>query len=165
MIPSSRASLGLPLLAGLALLAAVPAHGQRAGGEGPFTALQGSWSGTGTVTSSAGTERIRCRAAYAVSDGGAGVLQNLRCASDSYNIDLRSQLRSQGGALSGTWSESTRGIGGSVSGSASPGQVNAQVGGPGFSAAIGVTTRANRQQISIRTEGAEVATASIALSR
>ena len=151
----------------LALLAAgsSAALAQRGGGEGVFSSLQGSWSGNGTVTTSAGTERSRCRAAYAVGGDGNSVRQNLRCASDSYNIDLRSDLRAQGGALSGNWSESTRGVGGAVSGSAGPGRYTANVGGTGFSATVSTTTTGNRQSVSIRSSGGEVSSVQISLSR
>ena len=153
----------IALLAAL-LLTAPAAQAQRAAG-GAFSDLHGSWSGTGTVTSSGGTERIRCRGAYAVGDDGNTARTNLRCASDSYNIDLRSDLRAQGGALSGNWSESTRGVGGTVSGSAAPGRINAQVGGAGFQASISMTTSGNRQSVSIRSSGGEVSAVSITMSR
>jgi len=39
--------------------------------SGPFAGMAGNWSGAGTVTLDDGsTERIRCRAAYAVGAGG-----------------------------------------------------------------------------------------------
>src|SRR5438874_11293629 len=78
--------------------------------SGPFTGMAGNWSGGGTVTLDDGsTERIRCRATYAVGAGGNGLNQNLLCASDSYKFDLRSNVIAEGGALSGTWSETGRG--------------------------------------------------------
>ena len=55
--------------------------------SGPFAGMAGNWSGGGTVTLDDGsTERIRCRASYAVGAGGNGLnlsrllgLQFLRC--------------------------------------------------------------------------------------
>ena len=71
--------------------------------------MAGNWSGGGTVTLDDGsTERIRCRATYAVGAGGNGLNQTLTCASDSYKFDLASNVIAEGGALSGTWSESSR---------------------------------------------------------
>ena len=67
-------------------LAASPGYAQ----SGPFAGMAGNWSGGGTVTLDDGsTERIRCRATYAVGAGGNGLNQNLTCASDSYKFDLR----------------------------------------------------------------------------
>src|SRR3954452_276462 len=95
----------------VAALAAPASHAQ----SGPFTGMAGNWSGGGTVTLDDGsTERIRCRASYAVGAGGNGLNQNLLCASDSYKFDLRSNVIAEGGSLSGTWSESSRGINGTL---------------------------------------------------
>lgn len=162
MTASTLLARALPLA--LLVLAAPAAQAQRAGG-GVFSDLQGSWSGTGTVTTSGGSERIRCRGAYAVGGGGDTVRANLRCASDSYKIDLRSDLRAQGSSLSGQWSESSRGVGGAVSGSAGPGRFTANVGGSGFQATISVNTSGNRQNVSIRSSGGEVSSVSISMSR
>jgi hypothetical protein len=67
------------------------------GWEGPFLGLSGHWSGAGTVTMTDGTtERIRCKAAYAVNATGKAVQQTLRCASDSYRFEISSNVISEG---------------------------------------------------------------------
>src|ERR1700720_2698902 len=72
------------------------------GWEGPFLGLSGHWSGAGTVTMTDGaTERIRCKAAYAVNATGKAVEQTLRCASDSYRFEISSNVISEGGSVSG----------------------------------------------------------------
>ena len=49
--------------------------------------MAGNWSGGGTVTLDDGSsERLRCRATYAVGAGGNGLNLNLICASDSLQI-------------------------------------------------------------------------------
>ena len=79
--------------------------------------MAGIWSGSGTVTLDDGsTERIRCRATYAVGAGGNGLNQSLTCASDSYKFNLCSNIIAQGSAISGTWSESSRNINGNLEG-------------------------------------------------
>src|SRR5947199_9917534 len=79
--------------------------------SGPFAGMAGVWAGGGTVTLDDGSsERIRCRATYAVSRDGSGLNQSLTCASDSYRFNLASNVVASGGSLSGTWSESSRGI-------------------------------------------------------
>src|SRR5882757_5118969 len=105
------------IFAAVALLAASvsasPSHAQ----SGPFSGMAGNWSGGGTLTLDDGsTERIRCRASYAVGAGGTGLNLNLLCASDSYKFDLRGNVVADHGALSGSWSEASRGITGSLEG-------------------------------------------------
>ena len=76
------------------------------GSERPFLGLSGHWSGAGTVTMANGaTERIRCKAAYAVNATGKAVQQTLRCASDSYRFEISSNVIFEGGSLSGSWAE------------------------------------------------------------
>src|SRR5512135_3192879 len=79
------------LLTALALATAAQAA------PGPFRALAGSWAGGGTLSMSSGEqERLRCRAAYDVGGGGDQLRLNIRCASDSYNIDLSSDVAYRG---------------------------------------------------------------------
>jgi hypothetical protein len=133
--------------------------------SGPFAGMAGNWSGSGTVTLDDGsTERIRCRATYAVGAGGAGLNQTLTCASDSYKFDLSSNVVSEGGALSGTWSESSRGVNGTLQGRGSSGNFQVVATAPGFNASISLTTRGNKQSVVIRSESA-FRGANISLSR
>jgi hypothetical protein len=145
------------------LLFSAQAHAQSAG---PFAALPGSWSGGGTISLSSGAnERIRCRAAYEVGSGARVLQLSIRCASDSYNFDLAGNVVSQGGVLSGTWSESSRGVNGTVSGRAGGGQVQAYAQGAGFSASLSLATHGNHQTVVIRPTGADVTAVSITLAR
>jgi hypothetical protein len=133
--------------------------------SGPFTGLAGVWSGGGTVTLDDGsTERIRCRATYAVGAGGNGLNQSLTCASDSYRFNLASNVVASGGSLSGTWSETSRGITGSLEGRGANGNFQIVASAPGFTANITLTTRGNRQSVVIRAES-QFRGASISLSR
>ncbi len=134
--------------------------------SGPFTALTGSWIGNGSITLSDGrNEPIRCRATYVVEQAGNQLRQNLRCASDSFRFDLSSDVGNQLGTLSGTWSEPTRGLSGSISGAATGNQILVRVGGPGFAANLLLVTRGDRQSVSIRSAGTEIAEVSITLAR
>jgi hypothetical protein len=145
----------------LSLLAA-PSQAQ----PGPFAGLAGSWAGSGTIAMSDGTrERIRCRASYAVDGGGSRLQQSLRCASDSYRFQLGSDVRYAGGGISGSWSEATRGVGGSLSGTARGSDIRARAEGPGFAANLSLATRGDRQSVSIRASGGDIAEVSMVLSR
>ena len=110
------------------------------------------------------TERIRCRASYAVGAGGNGLNQSLTCASDSYKFNLSSNVVAERGVLSGTWNESSRGINGNLEGRAGNGNFQVVASAPGFSANISLTTRGNKQSVVIRAES-QFRGASISLSR
>ena len=113
----AKSALSAAAAAGLLALVALP--GAVEASSSPFTAMSGSWSGSGTITTSSGTkERIRCRAKYDVDGAGSNLDLTLRCASDSYNFELQSNVTHSNGAVSGTWSENTRRVGGNIEGSA-----------------------------------------------
>jgi hypothetical protein len=132
---------------------------------GPFTGMAGVWSGGGTVMLDDGaSERIRCRATYAVGAGGSGLNLTLTCASDSYKFDLRANVVSDRGALSGTWSESSRGVNGNLEGRGANGNFQVVASSPGFNSNISLTTRGNKQSVVIRAES-QFRGANIALSR
>lgn len=156
-----EATLAFGLLLILAQAQAEP------GSIGPFLGLSGHWSGSGTITMANGAaERIRCKAAYAVNVTGKAVQQTLRCASDSYRLEISSNVFSEGGALSGSWAEATRGVSGNISGRISGAEIVAYVAGAGFTARLDVRTQGDRQSVTIRPQGGtDVAAVSIALRK
>jgi hypothetical protein len=136
-----------------------------AGDSGPFTMLAGSWSGSGTVSVSNGTnERIRCNANYDVVDP-KKVQLSLRCASDSYNFNLLSAINYEGGAISGSWTEATRNTAGHLTGRVNGSQIQVAAQGGSFSADLTVQTRGDHQAVTIRSTGTDVTGASITLTR
>jgi hypothetical protein len=152
-------------IAFLVFLAATVTSSASYAQSGPFTGMAGAWSGGGTVTLDDGsTERIRCRATYAVGAGGNGLNQSLLCASDSYKFDLRSNVVAEGGSLQGTWSEASRGVSGTLQGRGAHGDFQVLASAAGFNANISLTTRGNRQSVVIRAES-QFRGASISLSR
>jgi hypothetical protein len=153
------------IVGAVALFAASVSNSASYAQSAPFAGLAGVWSGAGTVTLDDGsTERIRCRATYAVGNGGTGLNQSLVCASDSYKFDLKTTVVAEGNNLSGTWSESSRGVNGSIEGRASSGNFQVVANAPGFSANISLTTRGNRQSVVIRAES-QFRGATISLTR
>ena len=155
-----------PVMMGSALglmIFASAGHGQPAG---PFTNLSGSWAGPGTISLSSGAkEKIRCRALYRVATTGADLQLELRCASDTYKFELQSAVSHNDGAISGTWSELTRGAIGTISGTSSGNRIDLRANSPVFSAVLALSTRSNQQSISIQSPGSEIAAVSITLSR
>jgi hypothetical protein len=154
------------LFASAIMLMPAPGHTEP-GSEAPFAGLSGPWSGAGTVTMTNGaTQRIRCKASYAVNATGRAVQQSLRCASDSYRLEIRSNVVSEGGSLSGSWAEATRGMSGNVSGRASGAKILANVAGAGFTARLDVRTQGDRQSVTLKPQGdTEVSAVSISLRK
>jgi hypothetical protein len=142
--------LGVAALLAASLFSA-PSHAQ----SGPFNGLAGVWSGGGTVTLDDGSsERIRCKVTYAVGEGGRGLNQTLTCASDSYKFDLRTNVLAEGNRISGSWSEISRNISGTIEGAANAGNIQVRASAAGFNANIAVATHGNRQSISINADSA-----------
>jgi hypothetical protein len=155
-------SVAAVAVAGLLLLGADEARSQ----AGPFSALNGSWSGSGTIKrANGGSERIRCRSAFEPS--AVNLSLRMRCASDSYNIDLSVSVAYQGGSISGAWQETTRNVAGGISGQASGGgsHVQAVASAPGITSNITLTTRGNHQSVSIITPGADVTEVMVSLEK
>jgi len=162
----SEGCLKAALLASAILLISAQGHADP-GPEGPFRGLSGHWSGAGTITMANGaTERIRCEATYAVNATGKAVQQTLRCASDSYRVEISSNVISEGGSLSGSWAEATRGASGNISGRASGAEIVVNVAGAGFTAHLDLRTQGDRQSVTIRPQGGtDVTAVSIALRK
>ncbi len=130
-----------------------------------FENLAGTWSGAGTVTVSEGnSERLRCRAEYSAS-GSTRLHIALRCASDSLNLEVSSDVARQGDRLGGTWNESSTGVSGDLSGTVGPSQMQASVSGPSVSGHLTLVLRGDVQSLTLTTEGSVSANASAVLSR
>jgi hypothetical protein len=153
--------------AGLLILASLVAFAPVVRAEaGPFAILEGSWSGEGNIATSGGLrERLRCRATYRAGEGGDHVRLSLRCASDSYNFDLTGDVEHRNGAISGSWTEASRNASGTLSGRANGDQIEANAKGETFSVNLSLTTRGNRQSVTMRSLAAEVTNVSIILNK
>jgi hypothetical protein len=150
------------------LMLGLAQSGAQAQAGGPFARMAGQWTGTGTIELSDGNrESLRCRAAYNVLGEGRSLQLNIRCASESYNFDLRAGANYAGGRVNGTWSESTLSTGGSLAGTASGDHVRVLASSPAFTASLTLTTRGSRQTVSIRSQqpDSKVQGASINLHR
>jgi len=133
---------------GAALLLSVSAGNTQA--SGPFAGFDGSWSGTGTVTLSNGTnEHIRCKADYKVATSGMG---------------LTSDVTSQGDRISGNWSEKSRNIFGNLQGTAGGGEINVFVEASGFAATLNLRTNGTKQVVQIESKG-EIRGVSITMTK
>jgi hypothetical protein len=84
----------------------------------PFKELPGRWVGEGRIGLKDGqTEKVQCRATYFVNAAGNELKQNVRCASASGKIEVKSLVNAnKDGKLSGTWNELVYNLGGEMTG-------------------------------------------------
>jgi hypothetical protein len=84
----------------------------------PFKDLPGRWVGEGRLGFKEGkTEKVQCRATYFVNPAGNELKQNIRCASASGKIEVKSLVNaSKDGKLTGTWNELIYNLGGEMTG-------------------------------------------------
>jgi len=164
--PTNDASLIVRrlLVAAAILFAAtfLPSRSHAQGG-GPFASLSGAWHGGGSVTLDDGSsERIRCRATYA--PAGFSMEMTLTCASDAYKFNLSGHVVSEGSAITGSWSESSRNIAGTLQGRGGGGSFDVVASTAGFNANISLRTAGNKQSISMRADS-QFRAAAISLSK
>jgi hypothetical protein len=85
--------------------------------DAPFKELPGRWVGEGRLGLTDGkTESVKCRATYFVNAPGNELKQNIRCASASGKIEVKSVVNAKDGKLSGTWNELVYNLGGEMNG-------------------------------------------------
>ncbi len=133
---------------------------------GAFSQFAGDWSGEGAVKTTAGRERIRCKVHYDVTPNGASLDQTLRCASDSYKLEVKSKVAATGTKLAGKWKEITRDSIGNISGTITGAGIKATIDGIGFTADMDISIDANRQSITINPTGAtDISNVAITLTR
>ena len=150
-----------------AALCAATGISQASAGEA-FNRLAGQWRGNGTIEfSNKSKETLHCRAAYDVLERGAQLQLAIRCASDSYKIELLGSANEAGGKVTGSWSEATLNVSGSLSGNADGSSIRVLASSPVFTASFGLVTHGGRQSVSIKsqTPDSTIRGASISLAR
>ena len=80
-------------------------------------------------------------------------------------INLAGDVESDGRAVTGSWSETTRNASGTVSGRVSGDRVQVLERGDSFSANLSLVTRVNRQSVAIQPQGTEISEVSITLAK
>jgi hypothetical protein len=163
IISRSRPSLIGGLFAGAVVL--WPLVGM-AHSDGPFSKFSGNWRGAGQVVGTDGhREQVRCRAGYSLSHSGEALTQALVCASDSYRVDINSQVVAEGHRVQGHWQEATRQVQGDRSGQVVEGWFDGSVIGPGFTAQVSLRSNGRKQVVNIRPNGGDIADVEVVLSR
>ena len=153
----------LLMAAAVLFVTAVATSSESKAQAGPFAPLAGTWSGVGTVTLDDGsTERIRCKAKYA--PVGPTMEMSLTCASDAYKFNLGADVKAEGGAIAGSWSETSRNISGALQGRGAGGNYELVASTAGFNANISLKTSGNKQSVRMRADS-QFRGADITLSR
>jgi len=151
---------------GIALAISLFCSTVSASAGGVLSQFAGDWSGEGTVTTTAGPERIRCKVHYDVAPDGTALDQTLHCASDSYKLEVKSKVSAAGTQLTGKWNEITRDTIGNISGTIANTEIKATIEGIGFTADLAISMQANRQSITINPTGAtDISQVAITLKR
>lgn len=151
------------LMAAAVLFVTALASSESKAQAGPFAPMAGTWSGGGTVVLDDGSsERIRCRAKYAPI--GPTMEMSLTCASDAYKFNLGANVRAEGSAITGSWSEASRNISGALQGRGGGGNFEVVASAAGFNANIALRTSGNKQTVTIRADS-QFRGANISMSR
>ncbi len=129
----------------------------------PFALLEGSWSGHGTISVLAGVEHATCDAVYQV--GGNAAKLSLKCATESFRLNLASSVVDNGGTISGTWAEYGFGTSGSVSGRVDGDRIGLAASVVGARVLIVIATHNGRQTVSLRTSSPFVTGGDLVLTR
>lgn len=117
----------------------------------PFSSLPGRWVGQGRLGFKSGAiENIKCRATYFVENGGKDLRQNIRCASASGKVELKSQIRHDGkNQLSGTWRELLYNLEGELTGTVTKRGFRIAVAGTDLRAHMEIAVRKNKQIVEV----------------
>lgn len=140
--------LSVSTLASLAWLFAGAALAQEAS---PFKDLPGRWIGEGRLGLKEGkVETVKCRATYFLSKDASELKQNIRCASASGNIEVKSVVTHKAGTLTGSWNELIYNLGGELTGSVTPRGFRISVRGSGLTANMDVIVAKDKQIVEIQ---------------
>jgi hypothetical protein len=165
---SSRFSLARAAILACSLAIGGAGWQQAFAAAGPFADFPGSWEGNGKINIGPKSERIRCKATYSLKDNDESyVLIQITCASDSYKFDLAGDFEADStNAINGTWSETSRGVGGSASGTAKGDRFQLHFQSTAITGNMVMTTKRNNQTVTIDTIGTkDKISASITLRR
>jgi len=148
----------MALVCGLCLVGVVlSSHTGRASEDaGPFDSLPGRWVGEGRLGFKSGdVENIKCRATYFVENNGRQLKQNIRCASASGKVELKSDIKhAADGALVGTWNELLYNLSGQLEGTVTKRGFRIKVNGKDLNAHMEIIIKDNRQIVEMHFDSA-----------
>ena len=127
--------------------------------------MAGYWTGTGKVQLTNGSsESVKCVVIYKLTT--AGFRQNIRCASQGFSFNGTAELEvTQGGAVTGNWTENTYSAKGDVTGKTTDKGFTLAISGATFTAVMDATTTTCKQTLDIVPTGLDVARISLGLGK
>jgi hypothetical protein len=121
-----------------------------------FSRFAGNWRGNGQIVFTNGdAEQMTCRASY-LSPKANELSLTLVCATQSYRVEIQSQLAAEGHEIQGNWTETTHQVTGNIVGRIANGSFEGSISGPGFSGGMSLRVSGRRQSVSIRPQGGEL---------
>lgn len=115
-----------------------------------FEGLPGRWVGKGLLGFKDGKrESVTCRATYFMADDRSSLKQNIRCASASGKVEVKSELQNAAGKLTGTWNELIYNLAGDLQGEVTPKGLRVFVKSDGLNASMDVIVKDTKQIIEI----------------
>lgn len=112
--------------------------------------LAGRWAGMGTVVPTSGpAQTFKCVITYFPNEDGSTVKQNLRCKNPSYNFDAATDLRIDGGIITGRWQDNINPINGKVDGAITADGFDILLSGQFFNAKMTVLSLPCEQSVTI----------------
>lgn len=134
-----------------AVLAPSIGHALAAEPTGKLAEFAGRWVGQGRLGFKEGKfENVTCRATYFISDNKTELKQNIRCASPSGKIEVKSSLIDEGGTLKGEWSEEIYNLHGELTGQVTERGLRVVVQGGDLSANMDVVIKGTKQIVEIQ---------------
>jgi hypothetical protein len=140
--------------------------------SGIFLGMDGSWRGDGAIKYTSGeSESMTCVAKNEVSDDGNKIKQVLTCAfasgGDKLKVTSDLSYRAAAGVVVGHWRESSYGVNGQISGTATSTKITAQVKSTSQNLSIGVEVVMNggQQLVTLRPTNLDVTEARVLLSK
>jgi hypothetical protein len=134
--------------------------------QGALANLPGRWTGEGRLGFKDGkAETVTCRATYLAATDAPGLKQNIRCASPSGKIELKSRLEDKDGVLTGEWSEEIYNLKGELNGKTTERGLIVTVKGADLDANMDVIVKDNRQIVEIQFHNTSLIGLTLVLTR
>jgi hypothetical protein len=110
--------------------------------------LKGRWAGMGAVkpTSSA-EQKFKCVATYFPGKDGIKLKQNLRCQNEDMKLDVATLMQITDGQITGTWTEKTYALEGTLSGAVTDNRIDVDLKGQFFKAAMTIINTECEQEV------------------
>jgi hypothetical protein len=140
----------VPFVAAI-MLGVAPGQAAPADPAKPFANLPGRWVGQGRLGIKGDkAEMVKCRVTYLSGETADEIKQNIRCASAGGNVEVKSEIKHSGGALSGNWVETVYNLSGGISGQVTDNGFRVVVQGADMTANMDIIVRGDKQIIEIQ---------------